>query len=185
MLIYDVLKMDHRMVLGIIDTIEMISEPARRKDMLSLMRVELNMHAHSEEEAFYAPLAARMADLKPASGDTGAPILPGTNLDDAFLATPQMIDTAEDEHHQVEKQLMKLQMGGGATEDWLSDLRDLRAMLQRHILKEETDVFHLAQTLFTTTEAADMAARFLEGKGRLGMENPLSLAAHAVKDLLT
>jgi hemerythrin-like domain-containing protein len=96
-----------------------------------------------------------------------------------------MIDIAEDEHHQVEKLLMKLQAGGGATEDWLLQLRTLRGMLQRHILKEETDVFHLAQTLFSTAEAADMAARFLEGKGRLGMENPLSLAAHAVKDMLT
>ncbi len=194
MLIYDVLKMDHRMVLSIIDTIEMIPEPARRKDMLSLMRVELNMHANSEEEAFYAPLAERMtamAEKLPATmtaGDgDGQPggIVPGTRLQAAFLTTPQMIDTAEDEHHQVEKMLMKLQMGGGETESWLSDLRTLRAMLQRHILKEETDVFHLAQTLFTTTEAADMAARFLEGKGRLGMENPLSLAAHAVKDMLT
>jgi len=130
-------------------------------------------------------LGPERRDAITADGDGAVSIVPGVSLDAAIMATPQMIDTAEDEHHQVEKLLMKLQMGGGATEDWLSDLRALRAMLQRHILKEETDVFHLARSLFTTAEAADMAARFLEGKGRLAMENPLSMAAHAVKDMLT
>ena len=164
MLIYDVLKMDHRMVLSVIDTIEMIPDGSRRKDMLSFVRLELNMHANSEEEAFYNPLRERLAESTFAG---------------------QMMETAEDEHHHVEKMLMKLQMGGGESEDWLSDLRELRAMLQRHILKEESDVFHLAQEVFTTMEAADMAARFIEGKGRLGMENPISMAAHAVKDMFT
>jgi len=80
---------------------------------------------------------------------------------------------------------MKLQMGSGDSEGWLSDLRDLRAVLQRHILKEESDVFALAQAHFTTLEAADIAARFLEGKGRLAMENPLTMAAHAVRDMIS
>jgi hemerythrin-like domain-containing protein len=163
-LIYEVLKMDHRMVMSIIDTIEMIPDGSRRKAMLSLMRVELNMHANSEEEHFYNPLRARLNESSTAG---------------------QMLETAEDEHHQVEKMLMKLQMGGGESEDWLDYLRALRAMLQRHILKEESDVFHLAQEVFGTLEAADMAARFLEGKGRLAMENPIGMAAHAVRDMLT
>jgi hypothetical protein len=164
MLIYDVLKMDHRMVLSVIDTMEMIPDGSRRKDMLSLVRVELNMHANSEEEHFYNPLRERLSESSFAG---------------------QMLETAEDDHHHVEKMLMKLQAGGGESEDWLDDLRALRAMLQRHILTEESDVFHLAQQVFTTMEAADMAARFLEGKGRLGMENPLGMAAHAVRDMFT
>jgi len=62
MLIYDVLKLDHRMVISLIDTIEMVPEGARRKDMLSLLRVELNMHANSEEDAFYDMLRQRVPD---------------------------------------------------------------------------------------------------------------------------
>lgn len=164
MLIYDVLKMDHRMVLSVIDTIEMIPDGSRRKDMLSLVRVELNMHANSEEEHFYNPLRERLNESSFAG---------------------QLLETAEDDHHLVEKTLIKLTAGGGESDDWLDELRSLRAMLQRHILTEETDVFHLAREIFTTLEAADMAARFLEGKGRLAMENPLAMAAHAVRDMFT
>ena len=88
MFIYDVLKMDHRMAMDIIDTIEMVPDGGRRKDMLKLLRVELAMHAMSEEEALYEPLRKRIGERRPGGGaPTGK----------------ALIDTAEDEHHQVER----------------------------------------------------------------------------------
>lgn len=159
MLIYDLLKMDHRMVIGIIDTIEMVADSSRRKDIFSLMRTELVMHSKSEEDHFYDPLYERMKDKL-------------------------LVKTSEDEHQEIEQFLMKLQFSSADSDDWLGDLRSLRALLQRHILKEETDIFHMAEQHFTTTEAADMAAHFLEGKGRLGMENPLTVAAHKIKEFI-
>ena len=159
MLIYDLLKMDHRMVIGIIDTIEMVDDSSLRKDIFSLMRTELVMHSKSEEDHFYDPMRERMKDTA-------------------------LVKTSEEEHQEIEQFLMKLQFSPAAGDEWLGDLRSLRALLQRHILKEETDIFHVAAQHFTNAQAADMAARFLGGKGRLGMENPFTVAAHKVKELI-
>lgn len=160
MLIYDVLKLDHFMVLSIIDTIEMVGDPDRRKDIFSLMRTELVMHSKSEEEVLYEPLRKRTGN-------------------------GWLVESSEDEHHEIEEYLMKLQTGSADEEDWLENLRGLRAVLQRHIHKEETDVFHEAMKFFNTQEATDMTALFLEGKGKLGMENPLTVAAKKIKELIT
>lgn len=170
MFIYDVLKMDHRMALDIVDTIERVDDGERRKDMLHLLRVELTMHARSEEEAFYAPLRKRLGDDPPGG---------------AMPSGKALIDTAEDEHRHIEQLLAQLSAGAGEEDSWLCDLRDLRALLQRHILKEEIDAFHAAEAVFNHTELADMAARFLEGKGRLGTANPIAAAAHMIRDALS
>ncbi len=158
MLIYDILKMDHRMAIGIIDAIEPVGDGSRRKDILKFLRLELAMHARAEEEAFYEVLRRR-------------------------VAVKMQLDIAEDEHRQLEKLLSQLSNGTGEGEGWLSALRDLRAVLQRHIEKEEADIFHIAEGVFTSDEASDMAARFVEAKGRLGMENPVGAAGHAVRHL--
>lgn len=160
MLIYDILKMDHRQVIDIIDTIGMTMDKDRRKHIITLVHTELAMHSKAEEEVFYRSLRDRLKD-----GD--------------------IIDHSFEDHDEIDRLLARLQFTSADDEEWMEHLGELRALLQRHIMKEETDVFTLAQERFTTEEATEMGVRLLEEKGKLGMPNPLMVAARKVKSMVS
>lgn len=158
--IYDLLRTDHEIVMSALDSLEKITDPERRKDVFSFIRTELVMHSKAEEEVFYRPLREA----------TSNGLLIGSSFDD---------------HHEIEHLLMDLQMSSAATEEWMDKVRQLRGVILHHVMKEETDLFRLAQTTFTTEEAEDIAIRMMEEKGKLGMENPFVVAARKMKEFMT
>lgn len=156
MLIYDVLRMDHKMVIDAFEAIEALDNPDRRKDVFRFIRTELTMHARAEEEVFYRPLRERV------HGN--------------FL-----LESAFNDHALVDSLLLELQILSAASPNWLDTARALRAALQRHIMKEEYDIFRIAEQHFTTLEAFEMGCRMLEEKGKLGMENPIHALGKKLK----
>ncbi len=159
MVIYDLLIQDHRMVMHILDAIEQVSDPERRKDLFSFMRTELVMHSKAEEEVLYQPLRELTTDRT-------------------------LMEGALDDHHEIEQLLMSLQITSAEDADFMKKIRQLRSVLKHHVAKEESDIFHLAQQHYSLEEAQDMGARMMEEKGKFGMENPLAVLTHKFKEMM-
>jgi hemerythrin superfamily protein len=157
--IYDILRNDHRVVMSVIDAIEKTTDAGRRKDMFSYVRTELVMHSKAEEEVFYRPLRQ-------------------------LSQAAEILEQAEEEHHQIEHLLMELQTTSAEKDSWLESLRALRAVLQRHVAKEESELFAAAKSVYSTMEAEDIGMRMIAEKGKLGMENPLTVVSRKVKELM-
>ena len=158
MLIYDILKMDHRMIINIIDAISTVKESNRRKHMLMLVDTELTMHHKAEETVFYNTLRH-------------------------FLPDEEMLRASFDEHDKIDSTLATLQFSPADNSEWIATLGTLRTMLQQHMMKEETALFTLAQKQFTTEEALEMGMHLLEEKGKLGMSNLFMVTSHKTKEL--
>lgn len=160
MLVYDILKADHRLVINIIDTIGKVTDPDRRKSLITLVHTELAMHSKAEEEVLYRTLRDRLKDN-------------------------DLIHNSFEDHDEIDRVLAKLQFSSAKDEEWMETLRHLRAALQRHIVKEETDLFNLAQHQFSVQEAEELGTRMLEEKGKLGMPNPFMAAARKFRGIVS
>lgn len=159
--IYDILSADHAMVASAMDAIEHISDPTQRKNVFSFIRTELVMHSAAEEEAFYRPLRKAVRNQR----------------------EKEMIEHAFDDHHDIESLLLELQTSSAAKSSWMDKIRELQSIFRHHVREEESHIFRIAQDIFSTKEAKDIAIHMLEEKGRLGMENPFAVAMHKVREL--
>ncbi len=160
MQIYDILKNDHRTVLSILNSAEAAPDADRRKHILSLAHTELAMHSKAEEEVLYRPLRDRLTEN-------------------------QIIHHSFDEHDEIDKLLAKLQSTSAEDSEWMENLSRLRGVLERHIAKEEGEVFMLAQQTFSAVEAEEIGISMLSEKGKLGMPNPVRVAARKIKELVS
>lgn len=157
MQIYDILKQDHRQVMEIMDTIGPDMPKDHRKHIITLVHTELAMHSKAEEEVFYRPLRERLKD------DTA-------------------IEHSFDDHDEIDRLLARLQFTSADNDEWMQYLNDLRSIVREHVAKEESDIFVVAQKHFSEAEAEQMAENLLAEKGKLGMPNPISVAAHKLKE---
>jgi hemerythrin superfamily protein len=157
--IYDILKTDHRNVLNMMDAVEKADEDDR-KSILTLVHTELAMHSKAEEEVFYRPLKKK-------------------------LSNHVIIDHSFDDHDEIDKLLGTLQLSSARKEEWMENIRKLRMVLERHIKTEESQVFLLAQEQFSSQEAQQIGLHMLAEKGKLGIPNPVTVAARKVKELVS
>jgi hemerythrin superfamily protein len=162
--IYDLLIADHALVMSALDGIEKITDPDRCKDVFSFVRTELIMHSKAEEEVFYRPLREAIKN-------------------GAIEADNDLIKTSFDDHDEIEHLLMDIQLSSAHDNDWIEKIRELRSVIKHHVIKEETDLFHLAKTVFSTEEAEDIAIRMMEKKANLSIENPHALFRAKAKEV--
>ena len=157
--IYDILKNDHRNVLDMMDAV-VKADDDDRKSILTLIHTELAMHSKAEEEVFYRPLKEK-------------------------LSNDEIIDHLFDDHDEIDKLLATLQTSSAKDGNWMGDIRKLRTVLERHIKTEEGQVFPLAHEQFSSSQAEQFGLRLLAEKGKLGMPNPITVAARKVKELVS
>lgn len=155
--IYTILKNDHQRIFQAIDAMEQLTDSDRKKDLFSFIRTEIVMHSKAEEEVFYRPLRGK-------------------------AASKSLIEHSFDEHHEVEHLLFEIQTTSADDSKWMEKIRQLRAVLTHHIQKEETEIFQLAQAQFSAEQAENIGTRMLEEKGKLGMENPLTMISRKIKE---
>jgi hemerythrin superfamily protein len=158
--IYDILKADHRIVINVLNAIEKIYDPERRKDLFSFMRTELVMHSKAEEEVLYKPLRQK------------------TNEE-------VLLETSFEEHHEIEHLLIDIQTSSARSDDWLDKVRQLRSVIERHVAREESELFRLAQIQFSTEDAENIGVRMMEEKGKLGMENPITVMGRKIQEMVS
>lgn len=137
MLIYDILKKDHQVVLDLLKRMEESSENAikLRMDLLGRFRNELIPHTRAEEKVLYDTLKE-------------------------INETEDIALEAYEEHHAVELILRELEAIEPSDERWKAKLNVLKENLEHHIEEEEGEMFDYAQQVLAPEEAEMMAEAF-------------------------
>jgi hemerythrin superfamily protein len=131
---FEELKAEHKATLALFDRIEATEddETMTRSHLLSKLKYALTRHAHEEESVIYPAL--RQANL----------------THDA--------DTLNAEHGYVKTYLYELETMADDNPEWLARVRDLRAMLEKHMRMEETDIFPAFRKTLSEDQNAKLTA---------------------------
>jgi hemerythrin-like domain-containing protein len=131
----DVLKKQHREVLGTFKEIERSDDPNERRKLLDQVTEALRVHSELEEELFY-----------PAVRGTGT-----KRAEDLVLQ-------AFEEHHVVDLLLAETPDVDPEAENFDAKMNVLRELVSHHIEEEERELFELASKL-DDDEAEELGRR--------------------------
>lgn len=139
--VLSVLKTDHRTVEKIFKKLEATTAKAERQrtELFSLLKKELDAHAHTEEAIFYP----RIKDKR---------------------QTHTITLEAYEEHALVKHLLKELDQDPKATEEWKAKLIVLRENVEHHVKEEERDMFKSVKKLFSKEELNELGAEVQEEK---------------------
>jgi hemerythrin superfamily protein len=140
-----ILKKDHRMVSGLIMTLQMVpkTKEALRRRLFDQIRNNFMVHAQAEEEVLYPELRVIM------------------------FTDQSKVDEAYREHQRMKDTLSDL-----ATMDLTSDafdtkFIDFKNMIQHHVEEEESEIFTLLMQRLSTDEQEDLGRRIHNRKSDL------------------
>lgn len=140
MTIYTLLKGEHREVSLILKTLG--SAPANmRKTLFDKLRSELLSHAKAEQAEVYSLVKEKTTD-------------------------PTLIEDAEQEHSQMERDLVELDLIDIESDTWMNKLDTLAAHVEHHVEEEENELFEEMKKIFSEEEAKAMAKAFKDAKDR-------------------
>jgi iron-sulfur cluster repair protein YtfE (RIC family) len=137
----DMLKKQHRQVLGMFKEVEKTDDPNERRRLLEEITEALKSHSEIEEEVFY-----------PAIRETGA------------KKAEELVLQALEEHHVVDLLLAETPDVDPEAENFEAKMRVLREIVAHHIEEEEQEMFKLASRL-KDDEARDLGRRLEEQSG--------------------
>jgi hemerythrin superfamily protein len=110
-----------------------------RSELFPRIRRELLAHARAEEREIYA----------------------------SFRAIPELAEHMErsaDEHHQIERLLDELNMMPVTDDAWITKLREMMKLVQRHVMDEELTVFPKAKKSISRGQSEELEGRYLRAK---------------------
>lgn len=138
---FALLKADHEIVAGILETIEDTTERAvkGRDELFAPLKAELDLHAMIEEEIFY-----------PALEDT----------EEAREITLE----AYEEHRLVKQLLAELEAEPKDTEEWTAKFTVLKENIEHHVEEEEGEMFKKARQALSEEEIETLGDRLQEAK---------------------
>ncbi len=134
----DLLKKQHRQVLGLFKEIEKRDDPNERRRLLEDITDALKAHTELEEEIFY-----------PAIRESGA------------KKAEELVLQAIEEHHVVDLVLAETPDIDPEAENFEAKMRVLKDIVAHHVEEEEQEMFKLASRL-KDDEARDLSRRLEE-----------------------
>ena len=142
------LKADHKVVSGLFEKIEALSDTAHasRAKLFAEVEEALTVHAEIEETIFYPALKAK----------TKA----NTEESDEVLE-------AYEEHANVKAMIAKLGSTEPKDETYNAKLQVLMELVKHHVKEEETEMFKDARELLEAGELKDLGAQMAAAKERL------------------
>lgn len=158
--IYQALKEDHEELLGLLDELcSLDKDDDYRFTLIEEIRDNLIPHSRAEESVFYNTLRALNADNK-------------------------KVMHGYQEHLEAETLLRALQVMDKMNLDWIDTALKLRKALSHHIREEETEIFAIAQEVFSDEESEAMAEAFLELKPKIEEQGFLKNSFDMVRNLM-
>ncbi|MFS4461009.1 hemerythrin domain-containing protein [Bdellovibrio sp. HCB2-146] len=136
MLIYELLKKDHKEVKELFEEIEEALEGEdfdRVEPLFVEARDKLTAHSKAEAEIFYQP-------LKAVAEDNGS----------------EIVWEGEEEHHLIALLLNELSRLNISDESWKAKFKVLTELVEHHVEEEEGEIFKTAKKYIKDDEAADM-----------------------------
>lgn len=161
MVIYEELKKDHRAVLELCDRLIQSADASadQRNSLISQIRDGLIPHSRAEEAVFYNAIRQE-SDNK------------------------SVITHAFSEHVMAEGILRSLQVAGKVDVAWRQTAQKLRDALAHHIQEEETEIFAEAQKIFSTQEAEQIGAAFVQLKPQIEEQGLVGTSLDLIANLL-
>jgi hemerythrin-like domain-containing protein len=161
MVIYEELKKDHREVLALCDRLIQSADAnaQQRNSLITQIRDALIPHSRAEEAVFYNA-------IRQESDEKG------------------VVGHAYTEHVMAETLLRSLQVQGVVDIAWRQTATKLRDALAHHIQEEETEMFATAQKIFSTQEAEQIGAAFVQLKPQIEEQGFMGTSLDLVANLL-
>jgi hemerythrin superfamily protein len=132
--IYSYLKKDHRRVNDMMEQVMRTHSPAKRQELYARIQEELELHAETEEETFYAALKLRGGkQLQEKEGH------------------------AEEEHDEIRKFLKQIDHADPKSDAWLLAFGQLKHAVEHHVMEEEGEIFDKAKKVISDARAEELA----------------------------
>jgi len=133
--IYAYLKKDHRKVADLMEQVVASENPSERQQLFQQIKMELTLHADTEEKTFYAAIEkATKAQL------------------------PQHeMEHAHGEHDEIREYLEKLSSTPAEDESWIELFGEFKHCVTHHVEEEEQDVFEQAKKYLKADQAKQLA----------------------------
>src|ERR1041385_2823380 len=141
-----ILKKDHRMVSGLIMTLEMTPKFSgmARKTLFNQIRNSLIIHTQCEEEIFYPAIR---------------------NL--SFVEESGKVDEAYREHQTVKHFLNQMSNMDATSDEFDRKLTQLKQEVQHHVEEEENEMFPMATSRMSTERLEDIGEKIHKRKTNL------------------
>ena len=143
-----ILKKDHRMVAGLMMTLEMTPKfnGTVRKSLFNQIYNSLMVHATAEEEVFY-PAIRNVA-----------------------FGQGRQVDEAYKEHGSVKELLREMSQMDPMSEGFDSKLAELKSNVQHHVEEEEGELFQLCETRMSEEQLREIGEALRERKKQLKVQ---------------
>jgi len=133
--IYNYLKKDHQKVADLMEQVIASKDPAERQSLFETIKLELTLHADTEEQTFYRAIedATRSKQVE------------------------EKIEHANHEHDEIREYLEKLSTTPVTDELWLETFGEFKHSVTHHVEEEEGEIFEKAKKYLSSQEAKDLA----------------------------
>ncbi len=133
--IYNYLKKDHQKVADLMEQVIASKDPAERQSLFETIKLELTLHADTEEQTFYKAIedATRSKQVE------------------------EKIEHANHEHDEIREYLEKLSTTPVTDELWLETFGEFKHSVTHHVEEEEGEIFEKAKKYLSSQEAKDLA----------------------------
>ncbi|MBP2159201.1 MULTISPECIES: hemerythrin domain-containing protein [Asticcacaulis] len=133
--IYNYLKKDHQKVADLMEQVIASKDPAERQSLFETIKMELTLHADTEEQTFYKAIedATRSKQVE------------------------EKIEHANHEHDEIREYLEKLSTTPVTDELWLETFGEFKHSVTHHVEEEEGEIFEKAKKYLSSQEAKDLA----------------------------
>jgi hemerythrin superfamily protein len=138
-----ILTKDHRMVSGLMATLEMTPRlnSMMRKTIFEKIRTSLMVHAQAEEEILYPAMRNLM-----------------------FMGGQSKVDESYREHQQIKDLLNDLETMDPNTDAFDRKLMDLKGKIEHHVEEEEGEMFPLLKQRMSTDRQEELGQRIHDRK---------------------
>jgi hemerythrin superfamily protein len=153
--IYNYLKKDHQKVADLMEQVIASKDPAERQSLFETIKLELTLHADTEEQTFYKAIedATRSKQVE------------------------EKIEHANHEHDEIREYLEKLSTTPVTDELWLETFGEFKHSVTHHVEEEEGEIFEKAKKYLSSQEAKDLAKEMdaLKKQAQAGTKVPADM----------
>jgi hemerythrin-like domain-containing protein len=142
----DLIKTDHDTVKDLLQRLEESTDTSEREELFHTLREELSDHETIEEEIFYPTLKES-------------------------IESQQLVLEAYEEHQAVDYVIEDMAGFPIGSEEWMAKLAVAREAIERHIAKEEGQLFDIAEQVFDEDDLEQLGEELSERKLELQMSH--------------
>jgi len=148
--ILSLIEAEHRQVEKLFDQIEK-AKGNKISSYFQEIYKALNLHARTEELAFYPALRE-------------------------YEATQEYIEEAEEEHEEVSVLLEEIKAMEPTNPEFLEKISELKQAVQHHVEEEESEIFDAVRECMSEEQLTELGGEFQEAKGKLEADVEAALA---------